>query len=426
MAEMDETPSSEMRTTIKKYGRDVPLYEGGNWTASETTNKIFILETMRIKVPQGKMNKIMQRSRQAMKTTTNRPCRWIASLIGKMTSRSHKESEDERLQELGRTLCTVNTQPTRLTMVGKMVDDQEWSAYPFDTPGKPHAHTDNPCGCLQHGLGNKVKHDGNLGMLDRGRKRNLHQCERTSNNLFCFEAARKKRKKSHNSHILRQQNSIEICNESRGDSIIPASITCASDTRYQEHVQFDSNIQSYSGNQEYTSRPIESTSNSALRMETTKEMVQENCSQMGSPFNRCICDETKQTSKNVLELDAGSGGSGDECIQSDLAFEGSISEPALEINPQGIALLQETRNTRSSTGNTTMDGSILVPNGTTDDEGTTNSNETKQEVVSSRLEAIQKGQDQMKFDKAVTKFLNNKIRKRTTQAYNLGWQRWER
>ncbi|KAG1488654.1 hypothetical protein G6F45_013535 [Rhizopus arrhizus] len=136
-------------------------------------------------------------------------------------------------------------------------------------------------------------------------------------------------------------------------------------------------------------------------METTKEMVQENNSQMGSPFNRCICDETKQASENVLELDAGSGGSGDECIQSDLAFEGSISEPALEINPQGIALLQETKNTRSSTGNTTMDDSILVPNDTTDDEGPTNSNETKQEVVSSRLEAIQKGQDQMKFDKTI-------------------------
>ncbi|KAG1439205.1 hypothetical protein G6F46_014159 [Rhizopus delemar] len=41
---------------------------------------------MRIKVPQGKMNKIIQRSRQAMKTTTIRSCRWIASLIGKMTS----------------------------------------------------------------------------------------------------------------------------------------------------------------------------------------------------------------------------------------------------------------------------------------------------------------------------------------------------
>ncbi|EIE79992.1 hypothetical protein RO3G_04697 [Rhizopus delemar RA 99-880] len=342
------------------------------------------------------------------------------------SKRSYEESENERLQELGSTLCPVNAQPTRLTMVGKMVDGQKWPAYSCDTPGNPHAQTDNPCGCPQHGLGSEVKRNGNLGILDRRRKKNFHQRERTSNNLFCFETARKKRKKFHNSHILRQQNSIELCNESRRDSIIPTSITCNSDTRYHKQVQFDSNIQPYSGNQEYTSRPIESTSNPALRMETTKEMVQENNSQMGSPFNRCICDETKQASENVLELDAGSGGSGDECIQSDLAFEGSISEPALEINPQGIALLQETKNTRSNTGNTTMDDSILVPNGITDDEGPTNSNETKQEVVSSRLEAIQKGQDQMKFDKTVTKFLNNKIRKRTTQAYNLGWQRWER
>ncbi|KAG1587936.1 hypothetical protein G6F46_014707 [Rhizopus delemar] len=50
MAEMDETPSPEMRTTIKKYAREVPLYEGGNWTASETTNKIFIPDLKRHKV----------------------------------------------------------------------------------------------------------------------------------------------------------------------------------------------------------------------------------------------------------------------------------------------------------------------------------------------------------------------------------------
>ncbi|EIE81122.1 hypothetical protein RO3G_05827 [Rhizopus delemar RA 99-880] len=378
----------------------------------------FNTETMRIKVPQGKMNKIIQRSRQAMKTTTIRSCRWIASLIGKMTSvipaigeaLLHVRHLQRDLTKSLRMNGYKNWEVPCVLSTHSLQDLQWWEKWSTVKNGLPIHVT--PPEILMPKLTIHVD-ASNTGW-------------RVKSNVMETSGFWTEEEKETSINV-RELQTIYFALKLQARNAKDSTIHIFSDNKTAlKYVQFDSNIQPYSGNQEYTSRPIESTSNPALRMETTKEMVQENNSQMGSPFNRCICDETKQASENVLELDAGSGGSGDECIQSDLAFEGSISEPALEINPQGIALLQETKNTRSSTGNTTMDDSILVPNDTTDDEGPTNSNETKQEVVSSRLEAIQKGQDQMKFDKTVTKFLNNKIRKRTTQAYNLGWQRWER
>ncbi|CEG83717.1 hypothetical protein RMATCC62417_17593 [Rhizopus microsporus] len=46
----------------------------------------FNTKSIRIKVLQEKLNKIIQRSRQAMKSTIIRSCRWVASLTEKMTS----------------------------------------------------------------------------------------------------------------------------------------------------------------------------------------------------------------------------------------------------------------------------------------------------------------------------------------------------
>lgn len=49
MVEMDETLLPETRITIKKYAGDIPVHEGGDWTVSESTNKIFILNLKRYK-----------------------------------------------------------------------------------------------------------------------------------------------------------------------------------------------------------------------------------------------------------------------------------------------------------------------------------------------------------------------------------------
>lgn len=46
----------------------------------------FNTKSKRIKVLQHKLNKIIQRSRQAMESTIIRSCHWVASLIGEMTT----------------------------------------------------------------------------------------------------------------------------------------------------------------------------------------------------------------------------------------------------------------------------------------------------------------------------------------------------
>ncbi|KAG1630100.1 hypothetical protein G6F44_011435 [Rhizopus delemar] len=303
MAEMDETPSSEM--------------------PSETTNKIFIPETMRIKVPQGKMNKIMQRSRQAMKTTTNK------ELTKSLRMNGYKNWEGP---------CVLSTH--------SLQDLQWWEKWLTINNGLPIHLT--PPKSLTPTLTIHVD-ASNTGW---GVKSNVME---TSG--FWTEEEKE------TSINVRELQTIYFALKLHARNAKNSTIHIFSDNKTALKY-----VTKAGGTASYLLQSL------ALQIQDITNM-----------FNLTA-------SENILELDAGSGGSGDKCIQSDLAFERSISKPTLEINTQGIASLQETGNTRRSTGNTTMDGSILVPNGTTDDEGTTNSNETKQEVVSSRLEAIQKGQ----------------------------------
>ncbi|ORE11362.1 hypothetical protein BCV72DRAFT_259524 [Rhizopus microsporus var. microsporus] len=50
LSEMEETPSADMRITIKRYARDIPFYDGGSWTRSEVINKSFVNYLKRYKV----------------------------------------------------------------------------------------------------------------------------------------------------------------------------------------------------------------------------------------------------------------------------------------------------------------------------------------------------------------------------------------
>ncbi|KAG1175390.1 hypothetical protein G6F70_004145 [Rhizopus microsporus] len=47
---MEETPSADMRITIKRYARDIHFYDDGFWTRSEVTNKSFVSYLKRYKM----------------------------------------------------------------------------------------------------------------------------------------------------------------------------------------------------------------------------------------------------------------------------------------------------------------------------------------------------------------------------------------
>ncbi|KAG1168401.1 hypothetical protein G6F70_009135 [Rhizopus microsporus] len=50
LSEIEETPSADMRITIKRYARDIPFYNDGSWTRSEVINKSFVSYLKRYKV----------------------------------------------------------------------------------------------------------------------------------------------------------------------------------------------------------------------------------------------------------------------------------------------------------------------------------------------------------------------------------------
>ncbi|PHZ13886.1 uncharacterized protein RHIMIDRAFT_235884 [Rhizopus microsporus ATCC 52813] len=48
--DLEETPKLEMQSNIKKYIRDLPNYEGGDWTINETINKEFTPDIKRFQI----------------------------------------------------------------------------------------------------------------------------------------------------------------------------------------------------------------------------------------------------------------------------------------------------------------------------------------------------------------------------------------
>lgn len=48
--EMDGANPSELRSSIKKYNKEVPQYDGGHWTKATTINKTYIQDLKQYQV----------------------------------------------------------------------------------------------------------------------------------------------------------------------------------------------------------------------------------------------------------------------------------------------------------------------------------------------------------------------------------------
>jgi hypothetical protein len=314
-------------------------------------------------------------------------------------------------------------QSTELTMVGKLVNEQERLTNPYDISRDLGTSPDNPRRCFKHGLGSEVRNTGGFGILDRVRKRDFNQSKGTEDDLLCFKTSRIKRQKLDNTTVFRQPNCPKIRDEGRRNSIIPPPDTCTKNPGTYERLQSDCPIPPHSRSREHQGRAAQPEETPSIRMETPKEMVQNNRALLGETDDRRFCYPTKLPSENILELVTGSGGSSHRRIQPKLAEEGLIYPPTMETDSKNASTFQETIHPRSNTDGTTVGNTVLVSYDLPDDTLTANCDENEQVLDISRLEAIKQGHVGMGIDLGISSFLNQRIRKRTSKAYNHGWQK---
>ena len=229
------------------------------------------------------------------------------------------------------------------------------------------------------------------------RKKKRNKCKGTEDDLLCFKASRTKCQKLDNTAVLRQPNCPKIRDEGRRNSIVPTPDTCTTNLGTNEQLQSDCPVLPHSRSREHQGR-------SAQPEETPKEMVQDNQALLGKTNDRRFCYPTELPSENILELVTGSGGRSHRHIQPRLAEEGIIP-PLWHFKKQ-------------------VREAVLVSYDLTDDTPTANCDENEQPLDISRLEAIKQGHVSMGIDLDISSFLNQRIRKRTSQAYNHGWQKW--
>ncbi|CEJ03348.1 hypothetical protein RMCBS344292_17334 [Rhizopus microsporus] len=280
----------------------------------------------------------------------------------------NEELKAERQKELGRAMPAFQEHPTRLTMVGKLINEQERFTNPYDIPRDLDTSSDNTRRCFKHGLGSEIGNTEDFRILDKRRKRDFNKCKGTEDDLLCFKTSRTKRQKLDNTTVLRQPNCPKIRNEGRRNSIVPPPDSCTKNSGTNERLQPDCPVPLHSRSRKHQGRSVQPE-------ETPKEMAQDNRALLGETNDRRFCYPTESPSESILELVTGSGGSSHRRIQPRLAEEGFIPPLTMETDSKNTSTFQETTRPRSSTDDTIVDNTVLASYDLTDDTLTTNCDE---------------------------------------------------
>ncbi|ORE12613.1 hypothetical protein BCV71DRAFT_280573 [Rhizopus microsporus] len=136
--------------------------------------------------------------------------------------------------------------------------------------------------------------------------RHFDQCERTENNLICSSATRTKIPRLIDTHVHRQYDSTEACEEVRGNNIHVASNAKLGNTASHHDQPADGKILSYTGSQECPSGLPQQKEEITVGMDPSKALLSNDSTTLGQNDDRCVCDQGEQTTGKVLEFSTGS------------------------------------------------------------------------------------------------------------------------
>lgn len=126
-----------------------------------------------------------------------------------------------------------------------------------------------------------------------------------------------------------------------------------------------------------------------------------------------------------MELPGGPVRIQDRCFQPELEEEGVIPISTMEIDSESIEENEARSYQGSSTSDTTMAESVLVPNIVTNEPvSKANNLENESKVELNRLEIINSYRKSNGMDEELIKHLNNSTRSKTNKLYDVGWKKY--
>ncbi|KAG1455810.1 hypothetical protein G6F55_006855 [Rhizopus delemar] len=324
----------------------------------------FNTKKMEISVPSLKITNLLKRIKQ-LESGQYRSCRWIASLLGKMTAMIPAVGEALlHLRYLQRDLSKSLHYPTR---IGK-----QYATYPVQASKK----------------------------FNGGK----HSSQRRTD---C------------------QSKSPQIHNQIRRDNVASTSRISDTNTESMQLVSDSGNLPTRSRDTEHTSRSVELNQEATLRIYNPKENVPINQQTMGTSSSGCIRSETQPATTTILGTESGSRSNSNRCISTELEHQRTLPSPTLETDPKSLEANQIPTSQESSSGDATVVKPILVPDDTTNETSKeTNHMEAQLKMVFSRMALINNFRKNNGINQGTINFLNQKIRKATQRAYDNGWKQW--
>ncbi|KAG2190635.1 hypothetical protein INT47_008410, partial [Mucor saturninus] len=324
---------------------------------------------------------------------------------------------------MGQTMHIISQGNGRIDMVENLGNSKEWATTSKTNRQVNSTGNNNTRRCLRLRMGSSIANHRNVRLLVPGRKRTINQCERTEDNPVCTSTTQRKIQKLHHPNFFGQHNSNQICSQEQWNSISNFARTSFGDTGDSSGIQHSNQDTTHTCIKEYHSRSAEQNNETSLRMDTTPQMVQQNSTDMEQKKDRRICFENQHQITNILEFSSRPPGSRRRCLQTDLAQERSLSSPTVEVNPVSSEKIQTRQSQRGNSGNTKLDGTILVAHGAQEQQRQ-DDNADKQDPLFDRLAIIQQHQGKDGLNQQTQDNLKGANRSGTQRQYNSHWKKW--
>lgn len=313
----------------------------------------------------------------------NRGCTFAHSLP---TTRSCEVLGDQS-PSMGKTMHVNSEEPGGRVLVAQVCTREERIGY-----SETHNETticDDICGCIGHRLGSKLNDGQHPRILDKNRKRSFHQCTGIEDDSVCTATPQRKVPKLCNQDSLRQHDGAEIRQEIRRNSIDKATGAGNRNPGSLQQLSTRIGLPPYSRDTEHISGQAQSQEpDPSVRESVTLQMVQQDPKTMGSIEDRRVRWATQPPPKTFLESVSRPRGESSGRLQADLAEEGYLLEPALEVHSKGPTQTANRQSERGSSSDPAVAHSVLVATDHHVDEGASNSDEIDKSLDSSRLAVI--------------------------------------
>ncbi|KAI8874644.1 hypothetical protein K501DRAFT_281128 [Backusella circina FSU 941] len=275
-------------------------------------------------------------------------------------------------------------------------------------------------------MGNQFTVYRDIRVLERDGQNTFNKRPRVEGSLLCTEDTCDKIRKLHNQGIHRQHYSSKIYNDGWRDSVSTSSKVSSPNSGPMQSTPPQSNVPTHCRLEEHTSRQVITETHTSIRMDDSEETLSTNSAHMGTTKDRRLCSISQQPTTKILESPLRSIRSSSGCVLSEMVEEGYISEPTVEIDPEGTSKTKEIPSTTSSSGDSTLAGSILVADDLTHETPRPSYEHENQQVPPSRMDIINKARIQScLMNEASISYLQDSTRSETAKNYDQSWRRWQ-